>query len=371
MGKHNAVGKGGFWSRRSRTQKGIIIALSLVIVVAIIVVCVLSGKLLGLLSNLDRDKDFSGLDNSQLGIDVELSEEITNIALFGIDARDPKTENSNSDTIMILSLDRKDNEVKIVSIMRDSLVPIERQSGTKYTIINAAYSYGGPELAVKTINQVFGLNIKDYVTVNFYGLANIIDAVGDGKIMVNVLQSEIDDTEFGINEMITRQCQQLGLDPADYLVTKAGMQPLNGIQAVAYARIRKTATASGTSNDFGRVERQQYVMNQLLNKALELRTMSDITGLAEELFKYVRTSLDFNDLFGFAKFASSRPSLVQTRVPSYEYIINSDFREPGSSTVYYNYEYAAKIIHAFLYEDLLPEEYMEQNGVDKTLWYNH
>lgn len=372
MGKHKAEKKPSAWSRRKPWQKGIILSVISVVLVLVIVLCIeaadIIGKISGIFSELGRDDDFGNLDNSQLGIDVELEDHVYNIALFGIDPRSTDASRGNSDSIMILSVNNETKQVKIVSIMRDSLVPIERESGTKYGKINAAYSYGGAELAVKTLNKVYNLNIQDYATVNFYGMADIIDAVGG--IEVNVLQGEIDDTEYGINEMITRQCEALGLDPEEYIVTKAGRQHLNGIQAVAYARIRKTRTESGEANDFGRVERQQYVMQQLLQKTLELGSWQEYLDLADALAPNVTTSLTNSEMLSLLKVLSARPKLEQTRVPSDEYIINRDFREPGSSTVYYNYEYAADVIHAFLYDNTAPVDYMAENGIDKTEWYN-
>ena len=368
MSKHEMPQGPIWWSKMSGLGKGSIIAAVSIVAVLILVVGIVGGKAADLLSKLHRDEEFSDLNNSELGIDVELPEEIYNIALFGIDTRDPKSFKGNSDSIMILSINQTSKELKMVSIMRDSLVPIERNGSITYGKINSAYAYGEAELAVKTLNSVYNLNIQDYATVNFYGMADIIDAVGG--IDVEVLQAEIDDEDFGINEMISSQCEKLGLDKKDYLVKTPGKQRLNGVQAVAYARIRKTATANGTANDFGRVERQQYVMQQLLNKALALKEWNQYLELAEALAPYVKTSLTNNDMMALAKVLSGGPTMVQTRVPGDEYIIDRDFRESGASTVYYNYEYAAEIIHAFLYDGISPEDFMAQNPVDKTPWYN-
>ena len=109
-------------------------------------------------------------------------------------------------------------------------------------------------------------------------------------------------------------------------------------------------------------------MQQLLEKALEL----DVTGyprLVKSLLPYVKTSLSNGELLSLAMTLSGSPQLIQTRVPSDEYIIDEDFRATGASTVYYNYEYAAKIVHAFLYDGIAPEDYMLINGVDKTPWF--
>lgn len=358
--------KRGWWTRRSRAQKAIVISACAVLFCAIAVIATIVGYGIHLLNSLERDKDFEAIDSSDIGFIEELDEDVYNIALFGVDARDEDDFSGNSDSIMILSVQKVQNQIKLISVMRDSLVPIEGESGTVYKKINAAYQNGGPTLAIKTLNQVFSLDIRDYATVNFYGMSDIIDAVGG--IEATITDSELEH-QLGINAMIDEQCGYLGLNPSDYFVWNSGTQTLNGIQAVSYARIRYAKSVGGNFNDFGRVERQHYVMEQLLKKALNLE-VSSYPKLVKSLLPYVKTSLSNSELMSLAMVLKGKPQLLQTRIPSDEYIINEDFRETGTSTVYYNYEYAASIIHAFLYDGISPEDYMLINGINKTEWYN-
>lgn len=128
---------------------------------------------------------------SDLGITKETEDKldkfsgITNIALFGLDSR-VKNEASRSDCIMIITLDGTHNKIKISSIMRDTYVHVDGYGMTKIT---HAYAYGGPQLAIKTINENFGLNIKDYVKVDFFSLEKIVDSVGG--IEVNITSQEL------------------------------------------------------------------------------------------------------------------------------------------------------------------------------------
>jgi len=110
-----------------------------------------------------------------LGFETVKDKRIINIALFGIDTRTADSFSGRSDTIMILSINTGTGKIKLISVMRDSLVPIPKESGTSYNKINSAYATGGPELAIKTLNTIFDLDISEYVTVNFYKLADIID----------------------------------------------------------------------------------------------------------------------------------------------------------------------------------------------------
>ncbi|MBQ0083614.1 MAG: LCP family protein [Clostridiales bacterium] len=353
---------GRFWEKREKWQKIVIIA---VLVLAIL--CSAGYAVFNYYaSKINRDDDFNKLNDADLGIDSVIDENVFNIALFGIDTRDVNGTQSNSDSMMILSLNKKNNTIKLVSIMRDSFVPTERNGQKIYAKINAAYSYGGPANAVKTINKCFGLDISEYATVNFFGMADIIDAVGG--VYCKVTYDEIH-CKISINEHIRNQCHSLKIDPTPYLVKKEGEQLLNGIQAVAYARIRYAKNWQGTSNDFGRTERQRYVMQQLLDKALEM-DFSSYPSLVDKLAPLVKTSFSNKELLSLASFLRQKPTMETSRVPSNEYIINSDFRPYGGSTVYYNYEYAGKVLKAFLYDGITPEDYIKQNGVDKTEWFN-
>ena len=99
---------------------------------------------------------------------------VKNIAMFGVDSRDGENE-GRSDAIMVLSIDSRTHTLKMASFMRDSNVYID---GYGYDKLTHAYAYGGPELAVRTLNQNFQLDITDYITVNFYDMTEIVEAFG-------------------------------------------------------------------------------------------------------------------------------------------------------------------------------------------------
>ena len=364
-------GKKGFaywWSRLKKPQKAIFIASLSVVLCIVIAVAAAVGYISSVLGRIDRDDTFSSLTNSDLGFTDTINENIFNIALFGVDSRKVGNYSGLSDSIMILSVDKLNNDIKLVSIMRDSFVPIEGKNGkTRYGKINSAYSTGGPQLAVKTLNQLFSLDIANYATVNFYGMSDIIEAVGG--IEAEITDSELHVKRFNINDMIYEQCQYMGLDAKDYYISETGMQHLNGVQAVAYSRIRHAKNFNGVNDDFGRTDRQRYVMQQLLEKALKMDVTS-YPALVNKLLPYVKTSLSNDQLLSLAYFLSKKPAMIQARIPHDDFIINANYKVNGDSTVYYNYKYAGKVINALFYEELLPEEYMKLNGIDKTGWHD-
>ncbi len=304
----------------------------------------------------------------ELGFENIIDEKIVNIALFGIDTRSKKSFSGNSDSIMVLSINTETNAVKIVSIMRDSLVKIEKGGRTTYNKINSAYASGGPELAIKTINQNFGLDISEYATVNFYGMAEIIDAVGG--IEVEFTRQEVSTNSVdGFNGLVKRLCEKVGKNPESYYIRTGGKHHVNGIQAVAYSRIRKFINIWGTNNDFGRTDRQRYVMEQLFNKATKLEK-SKYVKLVKALIPYTETSLSYTEIMGLAMdVLLESPTFEQSRMPLSEYQMRAPSIPRVGSTVYYDLEFAKNLLHAFFYDDISPEDYVKQNGIGKNDWY--
>ena len=203
----------------------------------------------------------------------------TNIALFGIDARDNSLGKGNrSDAIMVASINNDTKDIRIVSIYRDTLVEVAKGDGDYVTTkINAAYAYGGPELAIQTINRNFDLDVSEYVTLNWEGLTRAIDSLGG--VVVHVEENELST----LNGVLAEQIQVNGINSDG--VYETGYVTLNGAQATAYARIRST-----DQGDITRTERQREVIQAMLVKAKssDLKTLNSII---DEVFPYVGTSI--------------------------------------------------------------------------------
>ena len=304
----------------------------------------------------------------ELGFEEVIDENIINVALFGIDTRKVDSFKGNSDSIMILSLNTKTKKVKIISVMRDTFTYMDNNGKNTYGKINSAYARGGPELAIKTLNTIFGLDISEYATVNFYGMVDIIDAVGGIEAELTPQEVTKDLNKSALNFCVQEICQNLKLNSKDYYIYKSGKQKLNGVQAVAYSRIRKVSNIWGTNNDYGRTDRQRYVMEQLFNKAITL-DKSQYAKLAKSLIPCSETSLSYNQIFSLAvDILLDSPTFEQTRLPQPEFLMTSP--SGYGSVVYYDLEYAKDLIHAFIYDDIAPEKYIETNGIEKNDWYS-
>ena len=316
-------------------------------------------------------------DPEKLGFSGVKDKDVINVALFGVDSRDETVFSGNTDSIMILSLNTKTKKVKIFSIMRDTFVPIEYEGKTTYGKINSVYAKGSerknPELAIKTLNQVFDLDISEYATVNFYGMTDIIDAVGG--ITATITKDELTWKGYdhpNLNNCMDEICAQMGLDPEDYYIHTAGEQKLNGVQAVAYSRVRNCTSVWGTRDDFGRTDRQRHVMQQLFNSAITMKK-TQYVSLIKALIPCSETSLSYSDVLSLAvNILLSSPTFEQYRLPPAEY--QSDFLMNGpsgyGSIIYFDLNYAAKLINAVIYDDVTMEQYITENGIDRNDWYS-
>lgn len=356
-------------SKKHKKRKKAIIVLFSVLTVILIALALVINQLSPILDYNYNDIDAT---NSELGFDQIINKKIINVALFGVDTRDTESLTGNTDSIMVLSINTQTKKIKLISIMRDSLVEINNEGKSSFKKINSAYAIGGPELAIKTINQNFNLDISEYATVNFFGMADIVDAVGG--IDVELTDQEVLPVSSGvkaINETIRGICVEMGLDPSDYYITKAGKQHLNGIQAVGYSRIRYVSNIWGTNNDQGRTERQRYVMEQLFNSVKGMKK-TQYLDLIKALVPCTETSLSVNEIFSIAvKVMLNSPTMEQSRVPLDEYQMAAPRSISGvGSYVYFDRDYAADVLHAFIYDDIDPNTYMEQNEIRKNDWYS-
>lgn len=244
------------------------------------------------ISDLINSMDKVNLNKDKLGVNESLDKdykEIRNIALFGIDTIE---EIGRSDSIIVLTLDSIHEKIKLTSIMRDSYVNIPEKGMDK---INHAYAFGGPELAIRTINENFGLNIKDFIAVKMSSLKEIINKLGGVDIQLN-------------NEEVTHI---KGID-------NPGVHSLNGEQALSYARIRY---AEG--GDAKRTERHRTVINSIF-ESLKYTTMSEYPALIKDFLPFVQTNLSATDILDiFMKFSKIiLKGMEQYRIPSDEDIID-------------------------------------------------
>ena len=177
------------------------------------------------------------------------------IALFGVDAQDSNmtASGTNSDTIILMSINKKTKEVKLLSIYRDTYVSINGH----YTKINNAYATGGPELAISTINRNLDLQVTDFVTVSFKIMADLVDALGGVTLTIDT-EKELQN----LNDYITNMNTLNGGSSPHFDST--GTFEFDGNQAVAYSRIRYME-----GGDHKRASHQRELIQAIMKQAVK------------------------------------------------------------------------------------------------------
>ena len=241
------------------------------------------------------------IDESQIGVSSKSEENLKNyrnIALLGVDTRKDnyETYNNRSDCIIIASINEKNGDVRLISVYRDTYLQVKEYGKDKLDKITHAYSFGGAQNTLLALNTNLDLNIKEYVTVNFDAVIEAVDALGG--VTINVTNEEIkyiNDYIKSLNQLLNRSAKN---------ITKAGQQNLNGIQALAYSRIRYTE-----GGDYKRTERMRDVLEAMASKAKNLG-IGQLINLINLLVPKISTNLSTGDII----------SLVPT-------LINGNFTE--------------------------------------------
>ena len=261
---------------KEKKKKGLKIFGITVLTLIIILVLIIGGTYWYVSNKLGKMQQVD-LKEEDLNVSAQVEENLAdyrNIAIFGIDSREDSYSRGNrSDCIIIASINNKTKELKLVSVYRDTYVQIEGHGLDKIT---HAYSYGEAPLALKTLNTNLDLNIKEFVTVNFDAVKDIIDDIG------------------GISMAITSE--EVSHIPG---ISKAGTYNLTGEQALAYARIRYA-----TGGDYKRTERMRDVLIAVAEK-VKTMNISQLNKLVDDLLPKVYTNLSASDIFSLLPSATS------------------------------------------------------------------
>lgn len=325
---------------KRKSKKSIIVSIALILLALILSGGLFVNKIFGNIEKVDVNPE-------ELGLTVEEKPEeeknygtfrskdrYINIALLGVDTRAKgQVEDARADSIMILSIDRENKSMKLASVARDTYANIEGHGMDK---INQANAEGGPTFMVKTLNQNFNLNITDFVIVDFWGVADIIDTL-------NGVVIEVDAEELlYINGYIDEVARISGKSVEH--IFEPGLQILNGPQAVAYSRIRYTV-----GGDFKRTERQREVLLKLAEKSKEIK-VTDIVPIITQLSSSLTTTLDISDMTNLAMDVIKggyMSNMSQKMFPEPEY----SYEDMTGEVYYYvtDLKEATRSIHKFLY----------------------
>lgn len=237
--------------------------------------------------------------------DAVSSSKVDNILVIGTDSRDIETDSGRSDSIILLSINSKNNTIYMTSFLRDVYVYINDTYGSGK--LNAAYAYGGPELLMDTIESNYGVRIDDYVLVSFAACAAVIDSVGGVEITLS------DDEANALNEILISEVNELMGDKRnDDLLDGGGTYNLSGKQALSYSRIRYVGNA-----DFERTSRQREVLSMAMKKAC--KNPVAICGIFLNALPEISTNIHGLSLYGYslkAPFLIMGYDISQQQIPT-------------------------------------------------------
>lgn len=260
----------------------------LVLFIIEIVILLILGAGFYIQQKLDKiqttDLDQSKIEKNDVSKETEAAfKGYTTIALFGLDNRTQGVyKQGNSDVIMIMSINNDTQEVKMVSVYRDTYLNIS-STGQLFRKANAAYANGGAEEAESMLNKNLDLDIDNYVSFDFGAVAEAIDILGGVKINID---SSIE--LHYVNEYITYTNKILGTNASH--ISGTGTHTLNGVQAVAYSRVRYTA-----GGDFKRAQRQRRVLSQMIKKAKKANLL-ELNKLIDTVFPDIKTDLTKSEM---------------------------------------------------------------------------
>ena len=291
-----------------KRKKGKVIKIVLIVVLVIIIAL---GIVIGTFVNGKLSKiNFQKLDENNLEINDNMYEEteglsqkeydqVINIMLLGSDSKDMNdTYGGNSDAMIIISINPKYKSIKLISIPRDTAADID---GLDHRFkINYAFATGKEQLALKTLNKTFDLNLTEYITINISSMYNIINELGG--VEVNVTKDEMKwvneyaDMFYGFSSKPTQK------------LTKYGKVTLTGEQAASYVKERMSGTnyASNEHGDYGRTRRQRDVFISMLNK-IASKEPTEISRILDLILSQVTTNIDVS------KYTTMLPSFVANR----------------------------------------------------------
>ena len=264
------------------------------------------------------------------GAEPEPLQDWTTLLLIGTDTREDVADAARSDAMMICAIHRETGEVRLASLARDMWVSIPGMRG--HHKLNAAHSYGGPKLLMETINTLFDMNLTQYVSVNFYGMSALVDAIGG---------VQVDLTAGEVSFINKRGKEVYGSEAAPPLPAGAQTATLNGAQALSYARIRQL------DSDFGRTARQRKLLSALLQKVRGFSLAEQLELYAQAL-DCVSTNLSPLELIELGTL------VLDSELAVSELSLPAEFRYDNSgsvSKVLFDQAEVTRALHAFLYGD--------------------
>ncbi|WP_246942770.1 LCP family protein [Bacillus pinisoli] len=230
-----------------------------------------------------------GNKSEKRAVPIDPSKDNFSVLLVGVDEREGET-NSRSDALILATFNKTEKTVKMVSIPRDTRVDIPEHDKDK---INHAHAFGGIDLTIETVEELFDIPVDYYVKLNFDAFVEIIDALGGVTVEVPKTFSE-----------------QNSKDEQDAITLYEGIQTLNGEEALAFVRMRK----DDPTGDIGRGERQKQVIKAIIEKSASLTSVTKYDDVIDSIGSNLVTNLSFGNLVALQSYSKALNSIESLKL---------------------------------------------------------
>ena len=252
--------------------------IAIVVLLVVLLIGGIYGSILwkfygGSVGVVSKDKVDTKSKKVKIAKEERKDEDVFNVLLVGTDSRDPDADRGRSDSMMMVSFNKKEGKSTVISFLRDSLVNIDGHGQSR---LGHTYAYGGVGLTINTLNETYDLDIQNYITISFDDLVNVIDEIGGVAIYISEEEAEY--------------YRQNGMPDI-----QAGDVTLTGSQALAHARNRTLGS------DFERTRRQRSVMYGIYRKIIENKDPAALLPLINYAVNHVKTNMSVTEMYSMAK----------------------------------------------------------------------
>ena len=331
-----------YYDEKNKKKKSLWKKVLLISVIEILtLICIFCTGYVVRYMNIKPDVQFNTKNVKNDNIDVKKQEQMQGywtIAVFGVDSRDGGVgRGANADVQLIVCIDRGTGEVKLASVFRDTYLNLA--AGSRFAKINEAYADGGPEQAVAALNKNLDLDIEHYATFNWRAVADVITMLGG--VDIDITQKEFRYMNAYIHET-SIESKVNEKNPAAEYIKGPGMQHLDGVQAVAYARLRYM------DDDFTRTKRQREVISQVLANAKKA-DLATLTNVIDTVLPQIAFNVDVGDILELAK-GVNRYNIVGSEGFPYD-LTTQMMGKKGDCVIPQSLASNVTKLHAYLFND--------------------
>lgn len=292
-------------------------------------------------AELISDEEAASLEETEMILsetDFMSDKDVLNILLLGTDERTADfSTNARADSIMILSFNKREKNIKLVSLQRGMGVPVlEGQYAGEYDWITHMFRYGGADLMLKTVREMFGIDVEYYVRVNFKTFEQLIDSVGGVDIELTAAEAAGLNGEVRTNARTKNKVYE-------------GINHLDGYDTLQYSRLRYI------DSDWSRIQRQRNVIQSVVSSTEDM-SLLELNSMLDTVLPLIQTNLTTKDILGLVGYVPAvlGQDFEQMSIPAKG--TYGSMKGMGGRTLYaVDFQKNSELLQEFIYGDEMSE----------------